>query len=247
MSLNNILKSNVKNTCARTPLRCGASLQCENNVIKTLLAGLILLSLAFTTGISAQARRGKPPATGEVLTPKESSPGIVGLRGGYFFPAGDLGNSLSGGFAAGLYFNVKPNVFLGGTGSAAENEKLPWYIPSAQAMVNFEGLSGEGTSLNRIGLEIGPSWSFGLTQAGNQFISLSLLAGASFETGKNENFSPALEKSGLQFNAVFLLNYEFHHLSTGLIYSVGSYNVIGADKKTPLIGVGFNAGVGYKI
>ena len=113
--------------------------------------------------------------------------GSVGLRGGYFFPVGGLSDSLSGGFAVGLYFDMNPDVFLGDT------KKLPAYIPSAQVMVNFEGLSGAGNSLTHIGFMVGPSWSFSLgqiAQKGSQFINAGLLWGIAIISGKNENFSP---------------------------------------------------------
>ena len=112
-------------------------------------------------------------------------------------------------------------------------------------MINFSGLSGTGTSLNRLGIELGPSWSFDLTGAGNQFVSVGLLLGIAFASGKNENRVPVVETDGLEFNgfnSILLINYEFHHLSTGLVYSGGLYNVFGADAEIPTIGIGFNAG-----
>ena len=207
-----------------------------------ILKKFFTFTLAFLIGFVWVAEVSAQEEAGAQGTPTaDDSIGSVGLRGGYFFPVGELGDSLSGGFAVGLYFDMNSRYFLGTT------EKQPAYIPSLTAQVNFDGLSGTSTSLSRIGFEIGPSWLFSLTQEGNQFIKLGLLAGIASETGKNENVSPVKEKSGIQFNSLLLVNYEFHHLSTGLIYSVGSYNVIGADAKTPLIGVGFHAGVGYKI
>ena len=90
----------------------------------------LLLSLILITEVSAQARRGRTPAKTapapndvSSLNKKEGSLGTVGLRGGYFFPVGKLGDSLSGGFAVGLYLDVKPYVFLGSSG--AENKKTP--------------------------------------------------------------------------------------------------------------------------
>ena len=130
---------------------------------------------------------------------------------------------------------------------------------SIQAVLNFETLSGEQKddktagltiekSLSRTGLEAGPRWyfPFGTTQG----LSLIVLMGFASETAKKEisNDSEVItteEKSGTAFSSHFLVNYEYH-TKAKLLFSGGAYMVYGADKESPLIGVGLNLGLGYQ-
>ena len=131
---------------------------------------------------------------------------------------------------------------------------------SLQAMLNYESLSGEGgkdeeqkeykNSLSRTGLEVGLTWSFLL--APKHRIGLLFLGGFASEKAKQEppsNTSASaepllMEQSGTVFSSHLIINYEYHH--SDFIFSAGSYTVYGADEKTPLIGTGFNLGLGYK-
>ena len=130
---------------------------------------------------------------------------------------------------------------------------------SLQAMLNYESLSGEGgadeeqkeykNSLSRMGLELGLTWSFLL--APKHRIGLLFFGGFASEKAKQEPPSEASasgaetqEQSGTVFSSHLIINYEYHH--SDFVFSAGSYTVYGADEETPLIGTGFNLGLGYK-
>ena len=129
---------------------------------------------------------------------------------------------------------------------------------SLQAMLNYESLSGEGgkdeaqkeykNSLSRVGLEVGLTWSFLL--APKHRIGLLLLGGFASEKAKQEppatsaSGAETQEQSGTVFSSHLIINYEYHY--SNFVFSAGSYTVYGADEETPLIGTGFNLGLGYK-
>ena len=127
---------------------------------------------------------------------------------------------------------------------------------SLQAMLNYESLSGEGgkdeeqkeykNSLSRLGLELGLTWSFLLSP--KHRIGLLFLGGFASEKAKQEppdtSDAEIQEQSGTVFSSHLIINYEYHY--SDFVFSAGSYTVYGADEETPLIGTGFNLGLGYK-
>ena len=209
---------------------------------KLLALGLFITFLAGPlTSLEAQRR-----------TAKKEDASVVGARLAYFSTTGELNENLPSGIGVQVYYDHPFSFFLSG--------KLPAYMPaSLQAALNYEGLSGEVEreesglkseySLSRVGLEAGPVWSFLL--APSQKLSLILLAGFASESSKREDSAlntgdviDTEEKSGMSFSSHFLVNYEYHYGS--MIFSAGSYTVYGADKETPLIGIGLNLGFGYR-
>ena len=169
----------------------------------------------------------------------------AGLRLAPFSTIGDINEKLSSGIGLNFYYEHPLSLLLQG---------LPSYAPdSLQAMFNYESLSGEekrrqrtiSYSLSRVGLELGPFWSFVL--APKQNLSLGFLVGFAQENASRESEgipSESDKESALALSTHFLLNYEYHY--SDYIFGGGLYTVYGPDKDLPLLGVGLNLGVGYK-
>ena len=203
-----------------------------------LCGGLLLFVSAPFTELGAQ-RRAK----------KEQKGVSAGIRLASFSTAGDINESLPSGSGFQLYYDQPFAFFLSG--------KLPSYMPaSLQAVLNAETLSNEEkkegvtteNSLKRTGLEVGPRWYFPFGTSHG--LSLLALLGFASETAtmtisKDSGASETEEKSGTVFSSHFLINYEYH-TKADLLFSAGPYIVYGADKESPLIGLGFNLGLGYR-
>ena len=169
----------------------------------------------------------------------------AGLRTAYFATAGDLKETLPNGIGINVYYDYPLSSLFG---------SLPSYFPdSLQAMLNYEILSNEEEdeeseltskySLQRAGLELGPVWSFLLTES--QVLSVALLGGFAQETSSNEReFLAPVENSGIVFSSHLLLNYAYHY--SDFVFGGGLYAVYGADEELPLVGVGLNLDFGYK-
>ena len=220
------------------------TLQKRTKLPRGRFASLVLLCGLLSFSVSElQAQR---------RTKKEQGGASAGLRVAPFSTVGDISESLPDGIGVQLYYDQPFSFFLSG--------KLPSYMPaSIQAVLNFETLSGEQKdeetagltiekSLNRTGLELGPRWYFPFGTS--QGLSLIALVGIASETAKKEisNDSEVItteEKSGAAFSSHFLVNYEYH-TKAKLLFSGGLSMVYGADKESPLIGIGLNLGLGYQ-